>query len=141
MTRVKRGNVARKRRKKVFQVTEGFRGASSKIFRTANQHALKALAFASRDRIHRKRDFRSLWITRINGAIRPYPYGLNYNEFISGLKNATILLNRKMLAQIALRDNDALTILFYRQCTVKRIANYRNMQLAAIKATGFGLGL
>ena len=109
MTRVKRGNVARKRRKKVFQVTEGFRGASSKIFRTANQHALKALAFASRDRIHRKRDFRSLWITRINGAVRPY--GLNYNQFIGGLKYNDILLNRKMLAQISLRDNDVLKTL------------------------------
>lgn len=105
MTRVKRGNVARKRRKKILKITEGFRGASSTIFRTANQHALKALKFASRDRQNRKRNFRSLWITRINGAIRLY--GLNYNEFISGLKIANIILDRKILAQVALRDDMA----------------------------------
>jgi large subunit ribosomal protein L20 len=105
MTRVKRGNVARQRRKKVLKLTEGFRGASSTLFRTANQHALKALSFASRDRIHRKRDFRALWITRINGAVRTH--GLNYNQFISGLKSANIVLDRKIIAQMALRDNDA----------------------------------
>jgi len=109
MTRVKRGNVARKRRKKVLKVTEGFRGASSTIFRTANQHALKALCFASRDRIHRKRDFRALWITRINGAVRTH--GLNYNQFISGLKTADIILDRKMIAQMALRDDSAFQVL------------------------------
>jgi len=81
MTRVKRGNVARKRRKKVLKLTEGFRGASSTLFRTANQHAIKALSNASRDRQHRKREFRALWITRINGAVRNY--GLNYNVFIA----------------------------------------------------------
>jgi large subunit ribosomal protein L20 len=120
MTRVKRGNVARKRRKKIFQVTEGFRGASSKIFRTANQHAFKALAFASRDRIHRKRDFRSLWITRINGAVRPY--GFNYNQFIHALSyDQGIVLNRKMLAQIALRDNQALETLLCRSNDFKSL--------------------
>jgi len=102
MTRVKRGNVARKRRKKILKLTEGFRGASSTLFRTANQHALKALTNASRDRQHRKREFRSLWITRINGAVRTY--GLNYNDFIAGLKKANIVLDRKVLAQVALRD-------------------------------------
>jgi len=103
MTRVKRGNVARKRRKKVLKLTEGFRGASSTLFRTANQHAIKALTNASRDRQHRKREFRALWITRINGAARNY--GLNYNEFIAGLKKANIALDRKILAQVALRDH------------------------------------
>lgn len=103
MTRVKRGNVARKRRKKVLKVAEGFRGVSSRIFKTANQRALKALSFASRDRIHRKRDFRTLWITRINGAVRTH--GLNYNQFISALKRANIILDRKMIAQMALRDD------------------------------------
>ena len=105
MTRVKRGNVARKRRKKILKITEGFRGASSTIFRTANQYALKALKFATRDRRNRKRDFRSLWITRINGAIRTH--GLNYNQFISGLKTANVVLDRKILAQVALRDDTA----------------------------------
>lgn len=103
MTRVKRGNVARKRRKKILKITEGFRGASSTIFRTANQHAFKALTNATRDRHQRKREFRSLWVTRINAAVRNH--GLNYNEFIAGLKKANILLNRKTLAQVALRDH------------------------------------
>ena len=106
MTRVKRGNVARKRRKKILKLTEGFRGASSTLFRTANQHAIKALTNASRDRHHRKREFRALWITRINGAVRAY--GLNYSEFIAGLKKANIVLDRKILAQVALRDQAVL---------------------------------
>lgn len=103
MTRVKRGNVARKRRKKVLKLTEGFRGSSSTLFRTANQHAIKALTNATRDRQQRKREFRALWIRRINGMARQY--GLNYNEFIAGLKKANIQLDRKVLAQVALRDH------------------------------------
>ena len=106
MTRVKRGNVARKRRKKILKLTEGFSGASSTLFRTTNQHAIKALTNASRDRYHRKREFRALWITRINGAVRTY--GLNYSDFIAGLKKANIVLDRKILAQVALRDQAVL---------------------------------
>lgn len=104
MTRVKRGNVARKRRKKVLQVTEGFRGSSSKIFRTANQQKIKALRYSYRDRNQRKRKFRNIWITRINAAVRFY--GVNYSEFINGLKKSSIFLNRKILSQIALRDQE-----------------------------------
>ena len=104
MTRVKRGNVARKRRRKVLQVAEGFRGSSALLFRTANQHVLRSLAYSSRDRHQRKRSFRQLWISRIGGAARGY--GLNYNHLLCSMRGAKLLLNRKMLAQIAVRDRE-----------------------------------
>nr|WQA10890.1 ribosomal protein L20 [Streptosarcina sp. YL-2023a] len=105
MTRVKRGNVARKRRKKVLKLTQGFRGSSSNLFRTANQQKMKALRYSYRDRNQRKREFRSVWITRMNAAVRHY--GVSYSEFLHGLKKSQIFLNRKMLAQLAIRDQDA----------------------------------
>ena len=104
MTRIKRGNVARTRRKKTFQITQGFRGSSSKLFRTANQYALKGLKFSTRDRYQRKKLFRKIWIVRLNAAVRKN--GINYSTFLSRLKNSKILLNRKILAQIALRDRE-----------------------------------
>nr|YP_009105959.1 ribosomal protein L20 [Gloeotilopsis sterilis]AIT94787.1 ribosomal protein L20 [Gloeotilopsis sterilis] len=107
MTRVKRGNVARKRRQKVLKLSEGYRGSSSVLFRTANQQKMKALKFSYRDRNQRKREFRSLWITRMNSAIRNY--GISYSEFIFGLKKSNIFLNRKILSQLALRDQEAFT--------------------------------
>lgn len=102
MTRIKRGNVARNRRKKIFQISQGFRGSSSKLFRTANQYALKGLKFSTRDRYQRKKLFRKIWIVRLNAAVREN--GMNYSTFLSCLKNSKIVLNRKILAQIALRD-------------------------------------
>jgi large subunit ribosomal protein L20 len=105
MTRIKRGNVARKRRSKVLKITDGFRGSSSILFRPANQQKLKALKYAYRDRNQRKRQFRSLWIARMNAAARLY--GLNYSELLHSLKKANMLLNRKMLAQLAIRDQEA----------------------------------
>lgn len=102
MTRVKRGNVARKRRKKVLKITRGFRGSSSLLFRTAKQQNMKALRYSYRDRNNRKREFRSLWITRINAAVRSY--GLSYSKFVHYLKGSNAPLNRKMLSQLALRD-------------------------------------
>ncbi|TVQ06891.1 MAG: 50S ribosomal protein L20 [Leptolyngbya sp. DLM2.Bin27] len=102
MARVKRGNVARKRRNKVLKLAKGFRGSHSKLFRTANQQVMKALRYAYRDRRNRKRDFRRLWITRINAAARAH--GLSYSKLISQLKKADIDLNRKMLAQMAVLD-------------------------------------
>lgn len=102
MTRVKRGNVARKRRKKILKLAKGFRGSHSTLFRTANQQVMKALRNAYRDRKKRKRDFRRLWITRINAAARQH--GLSYSQLIGNLKKANILLNRKMLAQMAILD-------------------------------------
>jgi large subunit ribosomal protein L20 len=104
MARVKRGNVARKRRKKVLKLAKGFRGSHSKLFRTANQQVMKALRYAYRDRRRRKRDFRRLWITRINAAARLH--GMSYSRLIGQLKKADIEINRKMLAQMAILDPD-----------------------------------
>ncbi len=102
MTRVKRGNISRKRHKKVLNLTKGFRGAASLLFRTANQQNMKALRYAYTNRRKKKRDFRRLWITRVNAALRTYGY--NYSEFLFLLKNSKILLNRKVLAQLAICD-------------------------------------
>ncbi|MGL5836298.1 MAG: 50S ribosomal protein L20 [Waterburya sp.] len=107
MSRVKRGNVARKRRKKILKLAKGFRGSHSKLFRTANQQVMKALRNAYRDRRKRKRDFRRLWITRINAAARMN--GLSYSKLTHQLKQAEVGLNRKMLAQLAMVDPQAFT--------------------------------
>ncbi len=105
MTRVKRGNVARKRRKKILKLAKGFRGSHSKLFRIANQQVMKALRNAYRDRRKRKRDFRRLWITRINAAARQN--GISYSQLIGHMKKANIQINRKMLAQLAVLDPDS----------------------------------
>ena len=102
MTRVKRGNVARKHRNKILKLAKGFRGAHSKLYRVANQQVMKALRNAYRDRKKKKRDFRRLWIARINAASREH--GLSYSKLIGQMKKADIQLNRKMLAQIAILD-------------------------------------
>lgn len=105
MTRVKRGNVARKRRKKILKLAKGFRGCQSTNFRTANQRVMQALRNSYRDRRKRKRDFRRLWITRINAAARLH--GMSYSQLIGSLKKANIQINRKMLAQLAVIDPQA----------------------------------
>ena len=105
MPRVKRGNVARKRRKKILKLAKGFRGSHSRLFRTANQQVMKALRNAYRDRRRRKRDFRRLWITRINAAARLR--GTSYSKLMHKLKLANIEINRKMLAQLAIADPEA----------------------------------
>jgi large subunit ribosomal protein L20 len=102
MTRVKRGNVARKHRNKVLKLAKGFRGSHSKLYRVANQQVMKALRNAYRDRKKKKRDFRRLWIARINAAARVH--GMSYSKLIGQMKKADIQLNRKMLAQIAILD-------------------------------------
>jgi len=102
MVRIRRGNVAKKRRKKVLKLTKGFRGAHSKLFRTANQQLMKGLKYSYRDRKNRKRLFRKLWIIRINATVRAY--GTNYSLFIAHLKRMRYGLNRKVLAQIAILD-------------------------------------
>ena len=102
MTRVKRGNVARKRRKRVLRLAEGFRGAHSGLFRTSKQQVMKALKYSYVGRKNRKREFRRLWISRINAAARLE--NLKYSKFIYLLKKSHIGLNRKMLAQIAVID-------------------------------------
>jgi large subunit ribosomal protein L20 len=107
MTRVKRGNVSRKRHKKILKIAKGFRGSASTLFRTANQQAMKALQYAYKNRREKKRDFRSIWITRVNAAVRRY--GMNYSEFMHDLKLRSIKLNRKIIAQLSVCDPDAFT--------------------------------
>lgn len=102
MARVKRGNVARKRRNKILRIARGYKGSNGRLFRTANQRVMKALCNAYRDRRRRKRDFRRLWIARVNAAARIN--GLSYSRLIGGLKRAEIGLNRKMLSQLAIVD-------------------------------------
>ena len=103
MVRVKRGNVARKRRKKILQLAKGYQGAHSRLFRVANQQVMKALRYSYVGRKKKKRMFRKIWITRINAASRAN--GLSYSRLIHNLKKSNIELNRKMLAQIAVLDS------------------------------------
>jgi len=104
MTRVKRGNIARKRRKKILNLAKGFTGSHSKLFRTAKQQVLKSLKYSYIGRKNKKRYYRKLWIVRINAAVRNY--NINYSQLISLLKKANIALNRKMLSQLAIVDNN-----------------------------------
>jgi large subunit ribosomal protein L20 len=97
--RIKRGFKARKRRKKILKLAKGFRGGRSKLFRTAADAVDKSLMYAYRDRRQRKRDFRRLWIARINAADK-----LSYSRFIHGLKLAKVGLDRKVLAELAISD-------------------------------------
>ena len=109
MTRVKRGNVARKRRKKILKLAKGFRGSHSKLFRTAKQQVLKSLKYSYIGRKNKKRYYRKLWIIRINAAVQVYQ--INYSQFIYYLKKAGIALNRKMLSQLAILDNQSFNFL------------------------------
>jgi large subunit ribosomal protein L20 len=102
MVRVKRGNVARKRRKKILSLARGYKGAHSILFRIANQQVMKALRYSYIGRKQKKRIFRRIWIGRINAASRLN--GLSYSELIHKFKKSNINLNRKMLAQIAVLD-------------------------------------
>ena len=102
MARVKRGVNAKKRHKNILKQSKGYFGAKSKLFRTANQAVMKSLNYAYIGRKQRKRDFRKLWITRINAAARIN--GMSYSKFISGLKKANITINRKMLSEMAIND-------------------------------------
>src|SRR5271154_5725765 len=103
--RVKRGNVLQKHHKKILKYAQGFRGSKSRLFVAANQALMQAWKNAYRDRRKRKRDFRSLWIARINAACRLN--GLSYSKFIYGLGEAKIALNRKVLAELAVHDAGA----------------------------------
>ena len=103
MVRVKRGNIARKRRNKILKLAKGYRGAHSRLFRVANQQVMKALRYSYIGRKQKKRAFRRIWITRINAASRSN--GLSYSRLIHNFKKSNIDLNRKMLAQIAVLDS------------------------------------
>ncbi len=105
MARVKRGVVARRRHKKILKLARGYYGAKSRWFKLANQYVLRALAAAYRDRRKRKRDFRRLWIARINAAARAN--GVTYSRLIRGLRRSGIAVNRKLLADLAVTDRAA----------------------------------
>ncbi len=102
MARVKRALNARKKHKKILKLAKGFRGARSKLFRPANEFVMKSLAHSYKGRKLKKRDFRKLWIARINAGTRQY--GLSYSRFMNGLKKADIHINRKMLSEMAIHD-------------------------------------
>ncbi|MDP5276233.1 50S ribosomal protein L20 [Chengkuizengella axinellae] len=104
MARVKGGFVARRRRKKILKLAKGYFGSKHRIFKTANEQVMKSLLYAYRDRRQRKRDFRKLWIVRINAAARIN--GLSYSKLMHGLKLAGVDINRKMLADLAVNDSE-----------------------------------
>ena len=105
MARVKRGVIAKSRHKKVLKKAKGYYGARSKLFKTAKQAVIKAGQYAYRDRRQKKRQFRALWIARINAAVREL--GMTYSSFMSGLKRAQIEVDRKVLADLAVTDKPA----------------------------------
>jgi large subunit ribosomal protein L20 len=109
MPRVKRGTINKKKHKKILKMAKGYRGAKSRSFRAANEQLLHSLAYSYRDRRTRKRQFRRLWISRINAAAREN--NLSYSQFISGLKAANIDINRKMLADMAVHDPESFHLL------------------------------
>jgi len=102
VTRVKGGTVTRRRHKKILKLTKGQYGSRHSLTRRANEAMLKSLSYAYRDRRNRKRDFRRLWITRINAGVRQH--GMSYSRFMHGLQKAGVELNRKMLATMAVYD-------------------------------------
>ena len=105
MPRIKRGVVARRRHKKILDRAKGYYGARSRVYRVAKQAVIKAGQYAYRDRRQKKRQFRALWITRINAASRAN--GLTYSRLIAGLRKAEIGLDRRVLADLAVHDKDA----------------------------------
>lgn len=105
MTRVKRGVLKHKKKKKILKLAKGYRGSKSKNYRIAKTQVLRSMKYAYRDRKRRKRDFRRLWIMRINAAVREH--GLSYSRFINGLRLAEIDINRKILSEIAISDAKA----------------------------------
>lgn len=109
MARVKRGVTAGARHKKILKKAKGYYNGRRKVYRAAKQAVIKAGQYAFRDRRVKKRDFRALWITRINAAIRPH--GLSYSRFINGLKLAGIEVDRKVLADLAVHDEEAFAAL------------------------------
>lgn len=109
MARVKRGFKLRRRHKKILKLARGYRGTRSKLYRTALQIVRRGLVYAYRDRKVKKREFRVLWIQRINAASRSH--GLPYNKFMNGLKKANVGLNRKQLSELAIHDDKTFAML------------------------------
>lgn len=109
MARVKRGVVARRSHKKVLKAAKGYYGARSRIFRVAKQAVIKAGQYAYRDRRVKKRSFRALWITRINAQARAE--GMSYSRLVAGLKKANVSLDRRVLADLAIHDKSAFSVI------------------------------
>lgn len=107
MSRIKRGVTARRRHKKIVAMASGHKGVRHRLFRRANESVMHALHYAYRDRRDRKGDFRELWITRINAAARQH--GLSYSRLMNGLRKANVGVDRKVLADLAVRDQEAFT--------------------------------
>ncbi|MGE1061305.1 50S ribosomal protein L20 [Megasphaera paucivorans] len=107
MARIKVGVTAHRRHKKILKLAKGYRGTRSRLFKKANESVMKALSYARRDRRAKKREFRKLWIARINAATRAN--GISYSRFICGLTKAGVAVNRKMLADLAVHDAAAFT--------------------------------
>jgi large subunit ribosomal protein L20 len=105
MTRVKRGQIKRRKHKEVLKEARGYYGSKSRSYKIAKEQLLKSMSYAYRDRKNNKRNFRRLWITRINAAARIN--GISYNEFICGLRKASVDINRKMLSEMAVNDPGA----------------------------------
>jgi len=114
MARVKGGFTTRRRHKKILKLAKGYFGSKHRLFKTANEQVMKSFQYAYRDRRTKKRDFRKLWITRINAAARIN--GMSYSKFMHGLKLAGVKINRKMLADLAVNDSHA----FYNLATVAK---------------------
>ena len=111
MIRIVRGNIARKNRKNILKIAKGYKGAHSKLFRVANQQVMKAFKYSYIGRIQKKRNFRKLWIKRINAAVRLY--GLKYSKYLNFVKQNKIDINRKILSQIAILDNFSFKTILY----------------------------
>ena len=107
MARVKRGVSVKRRHKKILKLAKGYFGAKSKLYRPANEQVMKSLSYAYAHRKKKKGDFRRLWIQRINAAARIN--GLSYSRFMSGLRNAGVVVNRKILADLAVHDSNGFT--------------------------------
>jgi large subunit ribosomal protein L20 len=103
MVRAVSGVYTRQRKKKLFKLAKGYKFGKKNLYRIVKEQLFKSLKYSYRHRKERKREFRRLWITRINAAVRPY--GLSYSEFMHALKNKNILINRKILSEIAIQDN------------------------------------
>ncbi len=108
--RIRRGSAGVKRHKKILKLAKGFIGARSRIFKVANIAVMKALKYAYRDRRTTKRNMRRLWIVRINAAVRQR--GMSYSRFVNACKKANIVVNRKMLADLAVREPEAFDVIF-----------------------------
>lgn len=120
MPRVKRGVTARAKHKKVLAKAKGYYGARSRVYRVAKQAVIKAAQYAYRDRKQKKREFRALWIVRVNAAARAH--GMSYSVFMNGLKKAAIAMDRKVLADIAVHDKDAFAALVEQVKSVQQVA-------------------